>query len=54
MTDGENLAGADRLRVATYNIHKSRGLDRRLRPQRIVEVLRELDADVTALQEVVR
>jgi endonuclease/exonuclease/phosphatase family metal-dependent hydrolase len=40
------------LRIATYNIHKSRGLDRRLRPQRIAEVLRELDADVLALQEV--
>jgi endonuclease/exonuclease/phosphatase family metal-dependent hydrolase len=40
------------LRVATYNIHKCRGLDRRTRPARIVEVLRELDADVIALQEV--
>jgi endonuclease/exonuclease/phosphatase family metal-dependent hydrolase len=41
-----------RIRVATYNIHKCRGLDRRVRPQRIVEVLRELDADLIALQEV--
>ena len=41
-----------RIRVATYNIHKCRGLDRRVRPQRIVEVLRELDADIVALQEV--
>jgi endonuclease/exonuclease/phosphatase family metal-dependent hydrolase len=39
-------------RVATYNIHKCVGLDRRLRPERIVEVLRELDADIIALQEV--
>jgi endonuclease/exonuclease/phosphatase family metal-dependent hydrolase len=38
--------------VATYNIHKCRGLDRRVRPRRIVEVLRELDADVIGLQEV--
>jgi len=47
-------AGAthQRIRVATYNIHKCRGLDRRVRPQRIVEILRELDADVIALQEV--
>jgi len=41
-----------RLRVATYNVHKCRGLDRRTRPQRIVEVLREMDADIVALQEV--
>lgn len=41
------------LRVATYNIHKCRGLDGRTRPERIAEVLRELDADILALQEVV-
>jgi endonuclease/exonuclease/phosphatase family metal-dependent hydrolase len=41
-----------RVRVATYNIHKCRGLDRRTRPERIVDVLREIDADVIALQEV--
>lgn len=41
-----------RIRLATYNIHKCRGLDGRVRPQRIVEVLREVDADVIALQEV--
>ena len=39
--------------VATYNIHKCRGLDRRVRPDRIVEVLKETGADVIALQEVV-
>lgn len=42
-----------RIRVVTYNIHKCRGLDRRVRPARIVEVLREMDADIIALQEVV-
>lgn len=41
-----------RLRVATYNIHRCRGMDRRVRPERIVEVLREIDADIVALQEV--
>lgn len=41
------------LRVATYNIHKCRGLDRRVRPERIVQVLREVDADVIAMQEVI-
>jgi len=39
--------------IATYNIHKCRGLDRRVRPDRIVEVLKETGADVIALQEVV-
>lgn len=42
-----------RLRVATYNIHKCKGLDGRTKPDRIVAVLRELNADVIALQEVV-
>jgi len=40
-------------RVATYNTHKCRGMDGRIRPARVAEVLRELDADVIALQEVV-
>jgi len=40
-------------RVATYNIHKCKGLDFRVRPRRIVEVLRQIKADVIALQEVV-
>jgi endonuclease/exonuclease/phosphatase family metal-dependent hydrolase len=42
-----------RLRVVTYNIHRCRGLDRRTRPERIADVLRDIDADVVALQEVV-
>jgi endonuclease/exonuclease/phosphatase family metal-dependent hydrolase len=41
------------LRIATYNIHRCRGMDRRVVPSRIVEVLREIDADVIALQEVI-
>jgi len=40
------------LRVATYNIHKGRGLDQRVQIGRIVEVLREIDGDIIALQEV--
>jgi endonuclease/exonuclease/phosphatase family metal-dependent hydrolase len=46
-------AGTTSLRVCTYNVHRGRGLDGRLRPSRIVDVLREVDADVYALQEVV-
>jgi endonuclease/exonuclease/phosphatase family metal-dependent hydrolase len=41
------------LRIATYNIHRCRGLDRRTMPARIAEVLREIEADVVALQEVI-
>ena len=41
------------LRIATYNVHRCRGMDRRIVPSRIVEVLRDVDADVIALQEVV-
>ncbi len=40
------------LRIVTYNVHRCRGLDGRTRPDRIVAVLRDIDADVIALQEV--
>jgi endonuclease/exonuclease/phosphatase family metal-dependent hydrolase len=40
------------MRIATYNIHRGRGMDGRLKPERLVEVLKEIDADVFALQEV--
>ena len=40
------------MRIATYNIHKCVGVDRKYAPERIVEVLREIDADVIGLQEV--
>ncbi|MBL8232373.1 MAG: endonuclease/exonuclease/phosphatase family protein [Bryobacterales bacterium] len=40
------------LRVATYNVHKCEGMDGRVRPDRIVSVLAEINADVVALQEV--
>ncbi|HKQ30357.1 MAG TPA: endonuclease/exonuclease/phosphatase family protein [Burkholderiales bacterium] len=39
------------LTVATYNIHRCVGRDRRFDPKRILTVLHELDADVIALQE---
>ena len=39
------------IKVASYNIHKGVGLDRRRDPNRILEVLREIDADIVALQE---
>lgn len=40
------------LRIASYNIHSAVGLDRRCSPARIVAVLKEIDCDVLALQEV--
>jgi len=47
MTKANNV-----LRVVTYNTHKSRGLDGRIKPERIARVLKKLNADVVALQEV--
>lgn len=38
--------------VATYNIHRAIGADGRADPGRVAAVLREIDADVVALQEV--
>jgi endonuclease/exonuclease/phosphatase family metal-dependent hydrolase len=37
--------------VASYNMRKAIGGDRRRRPERIIDVLNEIDADVVALQE---
>jgi endonuclease/exonuclease/phosphatase family metal-dependent hydrolase len=45
--------GIAALRVATYNVHKCRGMDGRVSTVRIAHVLREVNADVIALQEVV-
>lgn len=39
------------IRVASYNMRKAIGTDRRRRPERTLDVLNELDADVVALQE---
>ena len=41
------------VRIATYNIHRCRGMDRRTSVARIADVIRELNADVVALQEVI-
>lgn len=39
------------IKVASYNMRKAIGTDRRRNPERILEVLREVDADIVALQE---
>lgn len=40
-------------RIVTYNIHKCQGFDRRVRPDRIIQVLQQIDADIICLQEIV-
>ena len=39
------------IRVASYNMRKAIGTDRKRRPERTIDVLNELDADIIALQE---
>lgn len=43
-----------KLTFASYNIHKAVGLDMRRDPERTIAVLREVDADIIAIQEVDR
>lgn len=40
-----------RLRVASYNVRKCVGIDRRRSPERVLDVVAELEADVVAVQE---
>src|SRR5215208_6629878 len=42
---------APTITVASYNMRKAIGLDRRRDPNRVLTVLREIDADIVALQE---
>lgn len=42
------------MKVASYNIHKCRGVDGKVRPDRIIEVVSEIGADLVALQEIDR
>jgi endonuclease/exonuclease/phosphatase family metal-dependent hydrolase len=37
--------------IASYNVHKCVGSDRRFDPDRILRVIQEIDADIIALQE---
>lgn len=41
------------VRVVTYNTHRCRGIDGRMRPDRIAGVLRETGGEIIALQEIV-
>ncbi len=42
------------IRIATYNVHRCRGMDRRVSVSRIADVIASLEADVVAVQEIVR
>ena len=44
--------GVHRISIGSYNIHSCIGLDRKCSPSRIASVLKELDCDIYALQEV--
>ena len=44
------MTSAPTITVASYNMRKAIGTDRR-RPDRVLHVLQEIDADVVALQE---
>lgn len=46
------MKGPIQIRIATYNVHKCKGMDRRVDPARVAEVVSSLDADVVGLQEV--
>ena len=48
----EQEPGPLTLRVMTYNIHSCRGLDGKVRPERVARVINEFDPDVVAIQEV--
>ena len=39
------------MRIVSYNVHKARGVDRRYMPERILQVINELEADIVVLQE---
>jgi endonuclease/exonuclease/phosphatase family metal-dependent hydrolase len=40
------------VKIASYNVHKCRGIDGRFRPDRIIRVIAEIGADVMAIQEI--
>src|SRR5688572_4548983 len=48
---GDAMTPGPTITVASYNMRKAIGTDRRRRPDRVLHVLQEIDADVVALQE---
>ena len=45
-------AGVPTFRIATYNVHSCVGIDAKFSPERTAEVVRGLECDIVALQEV--
>jgi len=45
------VTAASTITVASYNMRKAIGTDRRRRPERVLHVLQEIGADIVALQE---
>lgn len=45
------LPPARRIRLVTYNVHSCRGMDGKVDPLRIADVIARCDADIVALQE---
>jgi endonuclease/exonuclease/phosphatase family metal-dependent hydrolase len=48
---GDRVRSGSTITVASYNVRKAIGTDRRRDPQRVLDVLHEIDADIVALQE---
>src|SRR6476646_1262730 len=48
---GADVSGSPCITVASYNMRKAIGLDRKRNPHRVLDVLHEIDADIVALQE---
>lgn len=40
-----------RFRIASYNVRKARGLDQRRKPERVLQIVNNLNADIVVLQE---
>ncbi|NQV71718.1 endonuclease/exonuclease/phosphatase family protein [bacterium] len=50
--EATNLAGQDTLRILAYNIHHGAGMDLELDLDRIAKLIRDLNPDLVALQEI--
>ena len=48
---GVGVTSGHAITLASYNMRKAIGLDRRRDPRRVLDILHEIDADVIALQE---
>ncbi len=49
---GKNMRAQPQLRVLTYNIHHGEGTDNRVDYERLAKIIRDINPDIVALQEV--